>query len=208
AQDIIEKYAVLVNLSAPSLAAILKSAKSGDIDMEDWAPAIKEVRLLLENDQFPRFRRSETYLTFLELILPREDAEIWSSNFDKLLANAVGRHHFRLFLRSIRAEENLRLWDAVVEFRVLMSTKKKTELKSMMTLAKDIISIFLREGANEVYLPYSIKEKIERRVANGLVAIDLFDEAIRHIEQALRNDPYVRFLLSPEYKNLCAKLTR
>ncbi|GMT15521.1 hypothetical protein PFISCL1PPCAC_6818, partial [Pristionchus fissidentatus] len=206
AQEIIDKYAVLINLSAPSMAAIQRSAKSDDIDMEDWAPAIKEVRRLLENDQFPRFRRSETYLAFLELILPRAYAERWAANFEALLGNAVGRHHFRLFLRSIRAEENLRFWDAVVEFRGTSGPQKQV---SMVTQAKDIIATFLQEGTiNEVFLPFGTKQVIESKVADDLVDINLFDEATRHIEQVLRNDPYVRFLQSAEYENLCAKLTR
>ncbi|KAF8363616.1 rgs-3 [Pristionchus pacificus] len=204
AQEIIDKYAVLINLSAPSMASIRRSAQSDDIDMEDWAPAIKEVRRLLENDQFPRFRRSDVYLDFLELILPRSYAEKWATSFEALLGNAVGRHHFRLFLRSIRAEENLRFWDAVVEFR---ASRGKTT--SMIVQARDIIATFLTEGTpNEVFLPFGTKQVIDARVLDEQIDITLFDEATKHVEQVLRNDPYVRFLQSAEYDNLCAKLTR
>ncbi|GMR38875.1 hypothetical protein PMAYCL1PPCAC_09070 [Pristionchus mayeri] len=204
AQDIINKYAVLINLSMPSMAKIRNSANSDDIDIEDWAPAIKEVRRLLENDQFPRFKRSETYLGFLELILPRSYAEKWQTSFEALLGNHVGRHHFRLFLRSIRAEENLRFWDAVVEFRAA-----RGRTTSMITQAKDIIATFLTEGTpNEVFLPFGTKQLIDAKIADDDIDISLFDEATRHVEQVLRNDPYVRFLQSAEYENLVAKLTR
>ncbi|GMS86792.1 hypothetical protein PENTCL1PPCAC_8967, partial [Pristionchus entomophagus] len=203
AQEIIDNYAVLINLSAPSMAAIRRSAQSDDIDMEDWAPAIKEVRRLLENDQFPRFRRSEIYLEYLELILPRSYADKWATSFEALLGNAVGRHHFRRFLKSIRAEENLRFWDAVVEFRAARAKA------SMIAQAKDIIAVFLKEGGeSEVFLPFGCKQLIDTKVAEDKIDIGLFDEATKHIEQVLRNDPYVRFLQSEEYYSLCDKLTR
>lgn len=58
----------------------------------------------------------------------------------------VGRHHFRIFLRSIHAEENLRFWEAVVEFRAA-----KNRSTAMLNLAKVILNSYLAEGQpNEV----------------------------------------------------------
>ena len=47
---------------------------------------------------------------------------------------------------------------------------------------------------------------IERRVEDKDVDIGIFDEAVKHVEQILRNDPYVRYLQSPQYTDLLAKL--
>lgn len=51
--------------------------------------AHKEISKLLENDQFPRFRRSQIYLGFIEKLLPRVYAEKWATSFDALLGNQV-----------------------------------------------------------------------------------------------------------------------
>ncbi|VDN26469.1 unnamed protein product [Cylicostephanus goldi] len=55
----------------------------------------------------------------------------------------VGRHHFRLFLRGIHAEENLRFWEAVVEFR-----GQKNKSPAQLTAGKTCLNTFLAEGAN------------------------------------------------------------
>ncbi|RCN31922.1 regulator of G protein signaling domain protein [Ancylostoma caninum] len=122
----------------------------------------------------------------------------------------VGRHHFRLFLRGIHAEENLRFWEAVVEFR-----GQKNKSPAQLTAGKSCLNTFLAEGANnEVFLPFGVRQVIEKKIQEKDVDISLFDEAIKHVEQVnigycigvLRNDPYVRFLQSPQYLNLLAKL--
>lgn len=60
----------------------------------------------------------------------------------------VGRHHFRMFLQSVRAEENLRFWEAVVEFR---GTKNKST--AMQNMARVILQTYLAEGTtNEASL--------------------------------------------------------
>ncbi|VDM60408.1 unnamed protein product [Angiostrongylus costaricensis] len=181
---------------------IKDTVESENVDPEEFAPAVKEVKRLLENDQFPRFRRSEIYLNFLEKLLPRAYAERWMTSFEALLGNQVGRHHFRLFLREIHAEENLRFWEAVVEFRGM-----KNKSTAQLNAGKSCLNTFLAEGANnEVFLPFGVRQVIEKKIHEKDVDISLFDEAIKHVEQVLRNDPYVRFLQSPQYLNLLAKL--
>ena len=51
--------------------------------------AYREVNGLLERDQFPRFKRSEVYLSYLEKLLPRAYAEKWANSFEALLGNQV-----------------------------------------------------------------------------------------------------------------------
>ncbi|ETN75298.1 regulator of G protein signaling domain protein [Necator americanus] len=201
------------------------AVESENVDAEGFAAAVKEVseyfslkqftkeqlsslfsskyvKRLLENDQFPRFRRSEIYLNYLEELLPRSYAERWATSFEALLGNHVGRHHFRIFLRGIHAEENLRFWEAVVEFR-----SQKNKSPAQLTAGKSCLNTFLAEGANnEVFLPFGVRQVIEKKIQEKEVDISLFDEAIKHVEQVLRNDPYVRFLQSPQYLNLLAKL--
>ncbi|EFP07497.1 CRE-RGS-3 protein [Caenorhabditis remanei] len=202
AKEILETYQASINLSSSSMKSLRNAVASETLDMEEFAPAIKEVKRLLENDQFPRFRRSELYLQYLEELLPRNYAEKWAQSFESLLGNHVGRHHFRIFLRSIHAEENLRFWEAVVEFR---SSRHKAN--AMNNLGRVILSTYLAEGtANEVFLPFGVRQVIERRIHDNHIDISLFDEAIKHVEQVLRNDPYVRFLQSAQYIDLLGKL--
>ncbi|CAJ0960031.1 unnamed protein product, partial [Mesorhabditis belari] len=202
AKEIVDCYSPYVNLSSGSMQKIKATAETDNPDPNEFAPACKEIRRLLENDQFPRFRRSDCYLKYLEELLPRSYAEKWATSFEALLGNHVGRQYFRVFLRSIHAEENLRFWEAVVEFR---ATKNKSP--AMLNLAKVILQSYLAEGqSNEVFLPFGVRQVIERKIADKEVDITLFDEAIKHIEQVLRNDPYVRFLQCQEYLNLLSRL--
>ncbi|CAI5442525.1 unnamed protein product [Caenorhabditis angaria] len=202
AVEILNTYAPAINLSSIAMKKMKDTIESDNPDIEEFGPAIKEVKRLLENDQFPRFRRSEIYLEFLEELLPRSYAEKWAISFESLLGNHVGRHHFRIYLRSIHAEENLRFWEAVVEYR---SVKNKSN--AMQNLAKVILNTYLAEGTlNEVFLPFGVRQVVERRINDKESDISLFDEAIKHVEQVLRNDPYVRFLQSSQYTNLLAKL--
>lgn len=202
AKEILETYSPSINLSSVAMKRMKDSIESETPDPVEFQPAIKEVNRLLENDQFPRFRRSEIYLNFLEKLLPRAYAEKWANSFEGLLGNHVGRHHFRLFLQGIHAEENLRFWEAVVEYRAA-----KNKSSAMQNLGMTIVRQYLAEGTqNEVFLPFGVRQHIERRLAENEADITLFDEAIKHVEQVLRNDPYVRFLQSPHYTNLLAKL--
>jgi hypothetical protein len=68
---------------------IKEAAASDNPDQAAFDPALKEVRRLLENDQFPRFRRSDLYIGFLEKLLPLAYAQKWTSSFDALLGNQV-----------------------------------------------------------------------------------------------------------------------
>ncbi|CAI2345113.1 unnamed protein product [Caenorhabditis sp. 36 PRJEB53466] len=202
AKEILETYQSSINLSSSSMRSLRNAVASDPLDMEEFAPAIKEVKRLLENDQFPRFRRSELYLGYLEELLPRSYAEKWASSFESLLGNHVGRHYFRGFLRSIHAEENLRFWEAVVEFR-----SSRNRANAMNNLGRVILNTYLAEGTtNEVFLPFGVRQVIERRIQDNEIDITLFDESIKHVEQVLRNDPYVRFLQSQDYTNLLNKL--
>ncbi|KJH46739.1 regulator of G protein signaling domain protein [Dictyocaulus viviparus] len=202
AKEILQLYSPSINLSSTAMKKMRDTVESENVDPEEFAPAVKEVKRLLENDQFPRFRRSEIYLNYLERLLPRSYAERWMTSFEALLGNHVGRHHFRLFLREIHAEENLRFWEAVVEFRAM-----KNKSPAQLNAGKSCLNTFLAEGANnEVFLPFGVRQVIERKIHDKDVDITLFDEAIKHVEQVLRNDPYVRFLQSPQYLNLLSKL--
>uniref|UniRef100_A0A0N4ZW79 RGS domain-containing protein n=1 Tax=Parastrongyloides trichosuri TaxID=131310 RepID=A0A0N4ZW79_PARTI len=201
-QELLDRCTTTINVSSKALQAIKKEIVKDDPDITCFDLADKEVSKLLENDQFPRFRRSTLYLDFLEKLLPKAYAVKWSSSFEALLGNQVGRHYFRKFLQSIHAEENLRFWEAVVEFR---SAKNKS--LAMTNLGKNIQQQFLREGThNEVFLPFGLRQTIEKKIQQKDVDITLFDEAIKHVEQILKNDPYVRFLQSKDYLNLLEKL--
>ncbi|KAF7637954.1 hypothetical protein Mgra_00002657 [Meloidogyne graminicola] len=195
---LLDKYGQYINLSSVAM----KATKSEIPDPKALECSHKEIYKLLENDQFPRFRRSKLYLEFLEQLLPRSYAERWMTSFDALLGNQVGRHHFRQFLFNVHAEENLRFWESVIEFRQL-----KNKSIAMLNMSRTIQQQFLREGAhNEVFLPFGLRQRVEKKIREKNVDESVFDEAVKHVEQILKNDPYVRFINSKEYNDLLAKL--
>lgn len=55
-------------------------------------------------------------------------------------------------------------------------------------------------------MPFGLRQKIEKKIKEKDVDETLFDDAVKHVEQILKNDPYVRFLQSKEYQNLLEKL--
>ena len=55
----------------------------------------------------------------------------------------VGRHHFRQFLINVHAEENLRFWEAVQEFK-----GQKNRSPAMWNMGRTIQQQYLREGAH------------------------------------------------------------
>uniref|UniRef100_A0AC35U7L3 RGS domain-containing protein n=1 Tax=Rhabditophanes sp. KR3021 TaxID=114890 RepID=A0AC35U7L3_9BILA len=200
--DLLKRCTLSVNVSSPALQKIKKGLLEGDPQVGCFDAAEKEVTKLLENDQFPRFRRSVLYINFLEELLPKAYAKKWGSSFEALLGNQVGRFYFRNFLQSIHAEENLRFWEAVVEFRAA-----KSKSVAMLNLGRNIQQTFLREGTtNEVFLPFGLRQTMEKRIQQKEVDVNLFDDAIKHVEQVLKNDPYVRFLQSKEYNDLLNRL--
>ncbi|VIO94935.1 Uncharacterized protein BM_BM2474 [Brugia malayi] len=201
-QEFFEKYSPYVNLSSVALQKIKETAAKDDPDPAAFLLAVKEVNRLLENDQFPRFKRSDVYINFLEKVMPRSYADKWATSFEALVGNQVGRYYFRYFLRNIHAEENLRFWEAVIEYK---QTKNKST--AMLNMGRNIQKQYLVEGTtNEIFLPFGLRQVIDNRIETKDVDSTLFDEAVKHVEQVLKNDPYVRFLQSTEYNDLLVKL--
>ncbi|CAD5213960.1 unnamed protein product [Bursaphelenchus xylophilus] len=201
-KDLLNNYGSYINLSSKAMAMLKEAAEAEHPNPKALEVAHKEISKLLENDQFPRFRRSAIYIEYLEQLLPKSYAERWSHSFEALLGNQVGRHHFRQYLFSVHAEENLRFWEAVVEYRAL-----KDKSAAMQNMGKTIYNQYLREGAhNEIFLPFGVRQGVEKLLKEKEVDQHLFDNAIKHVEQLLKNDPYVRFLQSKEYNDLLAKL--
>uniref|UniRef100_A0A914ZKS2 RGS domain-containing protein n=1 Tax=Parascaris univalens TaxID=6257 RepID=A0A914ZKS2_PARUN len=144
-EEFFTKYSPYVNISSVAMQKIKATASSEDPDPGAFALAAKEVMRLLENDQFPRFKRSDIYVNYLQQLLPRAYAERWATSFEALLGN-------------------------------------------------------------QVFLPFGVRQFIEKKINDKDVDCTLFDEAIKHVEQVLKNDPYVRFLQSNEYIELLEKL--
>jgi hypothetical protein len=71
------------------LQKLKAAAEASAPDQKALEQAHKEISKLLENDQFPRFRRSTIYIEYLEKLLPRAYAERWSSSFEAMLGNQV-----------------------------------------------------------------------------------------------------------------------
>lgn len=73
----------------------------------------------------------------------------------------------------------------------------------MIILVKMMITLIL---SFQVFLPFGVRQLLEKRINEKDVDVTLFDDAIKHVEQVLKNDPYVRFLQSKEYSDLLDKL--
>ncbi|KAI6171761.1 Peptidase M23 domain-containing protein [Aphelenchoides besseyi] len=145
-KELLDTYGQYINLSSGAMARLREAAQAENPDHKALDVAHKEISKLLENDQFPRFRRSGIYIEYLEKLLPRAYAERWATSFEAMLGN-------------------------------------------------------------QVYLPFGVRQQIEKRVRDKDVDETLFDDAVKHVEQILKNDPYVRFLQSNAYTQLLAKLT-
>lgn len=118
--------------------------------------------------------------------------------FIKILVK-VGVWRFRRYLRKVRAEENLRFWEAVKEFKSLPDGTPETNDK-----AKHIQRQFLgHDCPYEVHVPAAMLAEIGSKLEHeSKIKTDLFDEALKCIEVVLRNDPYYRFLKSSDYRDL------
>ncbi|VDO47165.1 unnamed protein product, partial [Onchocerca flexuosa] len=86
-QEFFDKYSPYVNLSSVALQKIKTAATQDDPDPSAFLLAIKEVNRMLENDQFPRFKRSDIYINFLEKVMPRAYADKWATSFEALVGN-------------------------------------------------------------------------------------------------------------------------
>ncbi|KAH7694422.1 Protein RGS-3 c, partial [Aphelenchoides avenae] len=181
----------------------LKQAVDGAYDeTRALDQAHKEIYKHLENDQFPRFRRSTIYFGFLEKLLPRSYAEKWKTDFKALLDNQVGRHYFRQYLFTVNAEEYLRFWEAVIEFRQI-----KDSPAVIGNVGRAIQSEYLLEGAHkEVHLPLGFRDRIAKKVREKAVDVTLFDEAVKHVEEKMKAENYTLFIQSKAYVELLQKL--
>ena len=58
----------------------------------------------------------------------------------------------------------------------------------------------------QVFLPHGVRNNLLKLIKEKDITATLFDDAIKYVEQVLRNDPYVRFLQSDTYKNLLSRI--
>ncbi|KAH7698478.1 RGS-3 protein [Aphelenchoides avenae] len=65
-QDMLDKYDSYINLSNVALCKLKEAAKGEQPAQKALETAYKEVYKFLELDQFPRFRRSDTYQDFVK----------------------------------------------------------------------------------------------------------------------------------------------
>lgn len=79
----------------------------------------------------------------------------------------VGRHHFRQFLFSVHAEENLRFWEAVIEFKTLADGSA-----AQTNVGRTIQHQYLREGSpTEVSILVRKKSLTQSIYFTGLFAV-------------------------------------
>ncbi|KAL3101126.1 hypothetical protein niasHS_001586 [Heterodera schachtii] len=69
--ELLKKYGVYVNLSSAAMGKLREATKAQMPDFKSVELANKEIYMLLENDQLPRFRRSELYQKVLKKLMPQ-----------------------------------------------------------------------------------------------------------------------------------------
>uniref|UniRef100_A0A183VA95 Regulator of G-protein signaling rgs-3 n=2 Tax=Toxocara canis TaxID=6265 RepID=A0A183VA95_TOXCA len=201
-ESFFEDYQPYLNIGAKALKKVKEAIQASDPDSSIFDQAVKEVEQMLENDQFPRFKRSNLYMHYLEQLTSHSIALTWKNGINQLLCHQVGKHYFRLFLQRIRCEEKLRFLEAASEFSLMDATTK-----ALVYRGTQIFKQFILEGADEeVFLPFEVRNLIQEKLMQGRVDANLFEEAIRYVATILKNDAYIRFLQSDEYRDLLARL--
>lgn len=156
--------------------------------------AQQHIYKLMETDTFERFKRSKIYMNFLLHQIPHSVVIGWGENFEKLVEYEEGQHLFEEFLINEKAEENLRFWLEVQDY------KKCTNAKQRKARAMDIYNRFVNPDAKtEISLDSQTKTAIMRSYERG--EAKLFEKAEEHIYMLMRNDCYPRFVKAPHYRN-------
>nr|CAD2191552.1 unnamed protein product [Meloidogyne enterolobii] len=116
----LDKYGQYINLSSVAMK-IERSNKNQKVpDPKALECAHKEIYKLLENDQFHAFDVQNCTLNFLNNYCLVHTLNVGMTSFDALLGNQVGRHSLSsISFFNVHAEENLRFWESVIEFRQL-----------------------------------------------------------------------------------------
>ncbi|XP_039604177.1 regulator of G-protein signaling 17 [Polypterus senegalus] len=124
----------------------------------------------------------------------------WGQNFEKMMSTSTGRNVFREFLRSEYSEENLLFWLACEDLKNEQNSKVVEE--KARTIYEDYVSIL---SPKEVSLDSRVREAINRNLKEP--NSNMYDEAQLQIYTLMHRDSFPRFLNSPVYKSLLAKMS-
>ncbi|XP_031785750.1 regulator of G-protein signaling 17 isoform X2 [Nasonia vitripennis] len=121
-----------------------------------------------------------------------EEIRSWSSSFERLMHNPVGRKLFREFLVSEYSDENIAFWLACEQLKD-ESNPEKIEEKARF-IYEDYISII---SPKEVSLDSRVREIVNRNMTRPTP--HTFDEAQLQIYTLMHRDSYPRFVNSELY---------
>ncbi|XP_051780242.1 regulator of G-protein signaling 17 [Erpetoichthys calabaricus] len=124
----------------------------------------------------------------------------WGQNFEKMMSTSTGRNVFREFLRSEYSEENLLFYLACEDLKNEQNSKVVEE--KARTIYEDYVSIL---SPKEVSLDSRVREAINRNLKEP--NSNMYDEAQLQIYTLMHRDSFPRFLNSPVYKSLLAKMS-
>ncbi|XP_011502650.1 PREDICTED: regulator of G-protein signaling 17 isoform X2 [Ceratosolen solmsi marchali] len=124
-----------------------------------------------------------------------EEIRSWSSSFDRLMRNPVGRKLFREFLVSEYSDENIAFWLACEQLK-RESNPEKIEEKARF-IYEDYISII---SPKEVSLDSRVREIVNRNMTRPTP--HTFDEAQLQIYTLMHRDSYPRFVNSELYQRV------
>ncbi|XP_047124817.1 regulator of G-protein signaling 13 isoform X2 [Hydra vulgaris] len=136
-------------------------------------------------------RRAVCYKKLISSLRPNiEKVQLWSKDFEALLADEDGRLLFEMFLRQEHSDENLQFWIEVDRLKTLIKPQDK---KARMM---HIYFEFVRPLAErEINLSSTIRKKIEDELSDN-PSDTVFDVAQNQVSLLMFRQSYPRFLVS------------
>ena len=129
-----------------------------------------------------------------EEIVTSKQAKSWGLSFDVLLHDKNGCSEFRKFLEKEFSAENL-------DFFLECNKLKEQPLSQVRVTVKNIYDKFLSDNAlNPINIGFGIKNATIKNMESPTRFC--FEEAQMHIYRLMKNDSYVRFLVSDQYQKI------
>ncbi|XP_028406377.1 regulator of G-protein signaling 13-like isoform X2 [Dendronephthya gigantea] len=123
-----------------------------------------------------------------------EEAKLWTTNFDALLANEYGLGLFKDFVKSQHCCENLNFWLDVEKYKHASGDLRESEAKRIYETYISIMS------PTEISIDSKTRNTVEMNMENP--SSTTFQPAQEQIYYLMKRDILPRFLKSKQYKQL------
>lgn len=151
---------------------------------------------LMESDTWRRFVLSSLYRNYLIAKILPETVETWRTQCKELLDHRIGRGLLKEFLVLQHADENIRFWEEVQNYKALKTAEEREER------SREIYDTYIdTKSTTEISLDYKTRIQVEKRMKEDGGSRDphLFDGAEQHIGLLIARDTFPRFVRSPYF---------